>query len=284
MNILKQDRRRSRVRKASLEILDERIVPSSVQPGLAAAAEVATVHASAESAGTTIAISQIQIRHENRMIRIEERHELKIERRDARLARLAELKSAAHHFSAAVVVETPAAQAAAMASATARRARAASGSSQGNGSSSTGSSTLPTGITHPMTPVSTTPGTGSGTSGTGSGTSSGSGSTTSTPLPANVSSLLGTVYQEFQNGDLPTTAKPGQVEIQGTNVGIQIRSTSPSNFSATVAAAESLGLQVTIISDTFDTVVGFLPIAQLPAVAQLTGSPSIAPVLYPTMN
>jgi hypothetical protein len=286
MNILKQDRRRSRVRKARLEILDERIVPSTVQPALAAAAEVATVHASAESAGTTTAESQIQIRHENRMIRIEERHELKIERRDARLARLAELRHAAHDFSAAVVVETPAAQAAAIAAATAKRAHTTSGSSGGNGSSSSGSSpgsgSGSTGTTLPVTPVTTTAGTGSGTS--GSGTSSGSGSTTTTPLPANASALLDTVYEEYLNGDLPTTASPGQVEIQGTNVGIEIRSSSPSNFSATVAAAESLGLQVTTVSDAYDTVVGFLPIAQLPAAAQLSGAPSITPLLYPTSN
>jgi hypothetical protein len=283
MNILKRDRRRSRVRKARLENLDDRIVLSTVQPAMAAAAEVATVHASAVSAaqseGTATAESKIEIRHENRIARIEERRELRIERRDARLARLAELKSAAHHFSPAVVVETPAALAAAMASATAKRAQAARGSSRGNGSSSSGTSTLPTlptSITQPLTPVSTTPG-------TGSGTSSGSGSTTNTPLPANVSTLLDTVYDEFQNGDLPTTAQPGQVEIQGTNVGIEIRSSSPSNFSATIAAAESLGLQVTTVSDAFDIVVGFLPIAQLPAIAQLSGSPSITPVLYPEM-
>jgi hypothetical protein len=92
------------------------------------------------------------------------------------------------------------------------------------------------------------------------------------------------VYQEFQNGDLPTTNEPGQVEIQGNNVGIQIHSSDPTDFASMVANAENLGLQVTIESDSFDIVVGFLPIANLPAIAQLSGSPSITPVLTPQLN
>jgi hypothetical protein len=95
---------------------------------------------------------------------------------------------------------------------------------------------------------------------------------------------LDTVYQEFQNGDLPTTNEPVQVEIQETNVGIQIHSSDPTDFASIVANAENLGLQVTIMSDSFDIVVGFLPIANLPAIAQLSGSPSITPVLNPQLN
>ena len=92
------------------------------------------------------------------------------------------------------------------------------------------------------------------------------------------------MYQEFQNGDLPTTNEPGQVEIQGINVGIQIHSSDPTDFASMVANAENLGLQVTIMSDSFDIVVGFLPIADLPAIAQLSGSPSITPVFNPQLN
>jgi hypothetical protein len=51
-----------------------------------------------------------------------------------------------------------------------------------------------------------------------------------------------------------------------------------------VAAAQSLGLQVTTTSDTYDIVTGFMPIAQLPSLAQLSGSPAITPMLYPTTN
>jgi hypothetical protein len=92
------------------------------------------------------------------------------------------------------------------------------------------------------------------------------------------------VYQELQNGDLPTTNESGQVEIQGNNVGIQIHSSDPTDFASMVANAENLGLQVTIESDSFDIVVGFLPIANSPAIAQLSGSPSITPVFTPQLN
>jgi hypothetical protein len=92
------------------------------------------------------------------------------------------------------------------------------------------------------------------------------------------------VYEEFQNGDLPTTNEPGQVEIQGINVGIQIHSSDSTDFASMVANAENLGLQVTIESDSFDIVVGFLPTADLPAIAQLSGSPSITPVFTPQLN
>ena len=44
MNTLQEDKRQPRDHKAHLEYLDERIVPSTVQPD-AMAAEVATVHA-----------------------------------------------------------------------------------------------------------------------------------------------------------------------------------------------------------------------------------------------
>ena len=104
------------------------------------------------------------------------------------------------------------------------------------------------------------------------------------PLPANVSALLDTVYEEFQNGDLPTSNQPGQVVIEGNNVGIQIHGNDPSDFAAMVANAESMGLQVTVASDSYDMVVGFLPIANLPEIAQLAGAPSITPVFSPVLN
>jgi hypothetical protein len=125
-------------------------------------------------------------------------------------------------------------------------------------------------------PVTAAP--GSSESGTGSGSDS------SNPLPANVSALLNTVYQEYKNGDLPTTTQAGQVEIQGTNVGVQLRTANPSDFNAMVAAAQSLGLQVQTSSAAYDIVIGFLPINELPAAAQLAGSPAITPLLYPTVN
>jgi len=97
--------------------------------------------------------------------------------------------------------------------------------------------------------------------------------------------LLDTVYEKYENGDLPSpTMQPGQVEIQGSTVGVQIHASNPSDFDTMVADAESLGLQMTDVSDAYDIVVGYLPIAELPSAAQLPGSPSIAPLLYPITN
>ena len=271
MTNLQLEKRHSRDHKAHLEYLDNRIVPSTLQLNLMPA-EVATVHASVQSAqhheDSATAESRIEIRRENRMAEI-------AERREAR----AEWIATRHQFSPAVVPESPARQLAAAISTT---GAGASGSGQSTGGSPpSGSSTGPGGISSPTMPVTTTPITTAPVSTTPVTTSP---TSPSLPLPANASTLLATVYQEFQNGDLPTTNEPGQVEIQGNNVGIQIHSSDPADFASMVANAENLGLQVTIESDSFDIVVGFLPISNLPAIAQLSGSPSITPVFTPQLN
>jgi hypothetical protein len=298
MTNLQLEKRHSRDHKAHLEYLDNRIVPSTLQLNLIPA-EVATVHASVQSAQhheeSATAESRIEIRRENRMAEIAERREKALERREARAERIA----ARHQFSPAVVPESPARQLAAAISTT---GVGASGSGQSTGGSPpSGSSTGPGGISSPTMPVTTTPITTAPVSTTPVTTTpvtttpittapvsttpvTTSPTSPSLPLPANASTLLAPVYQEFQNGDLPTTNEPGQVEIQGNNVGIQIHSSDPTDFASMVANAENLGLQVTIESDSFDIVVGFLPIANLPAIAQLSGSPSITPVLTPQLN
>jgi hypothetical protein len=303
MTNLQLEKRHSRDHKAHLEYLDNRIVPSTLQLNLIPA-EVATVHASVQSSQhheeSATAESRIEIRRENRMAEIAERREKALERREARAERIA----ARHQFSPAVVPGSPARQLAAAISTT---GAGASGSGQSTGGSPpSGSSTGPGGISSTTMPVTTTPITTAPVSTTPITTApelttpvtttpittapvsttpvTTSPTSPSLPLPANASTLLAPVYQEFQNGDLPTTNEPGQVEIQGNNVGIQIHSSDPTDFASMVANAENLGLQVTIESDSFDIVVGFLPIANLPAIAQLSGSPSITPVLTPQLN
>jgi hypothetical protein len=298
MTNLQLEKRHSRDHKAHLEYLDNRIVPSTLQLNLIPA-EVATVHASVQSSQhheeSATAESRIEIRRENRMAEIAERREKALERREARAERIA----ARHQFSPAVVPGSPARQLAAAISTT---GAGASGSGQSTGGSPpSGSSTGPGGISSTTMPVTTTPITTAPVSTTPVTTTpvtttpittapvsttpvTTSPTSPSLPLPANASTLLATVYQEFQNGDLPTTNEPGQVEIQGINVGIQIHSSDPTDFASMVANAENLGLQVTIESDSFDIVVGFLPIANLPAIAQLSGSPSITPVFTPQLN
>ena len=163
----------------------------------------------------------------------------------------------------------------------------------------------------PATTALGTTGSGQGTTGSGQGTtgSSPSGTTTGSstgstsgflpttpvtnpgapvsanPLPANVSTLLGTIYSEYENGILPSpTVQPGQVEIQGSSIGVQFQTSNSSDFATMLADAESLGLQVTDSSAAYGIVDGYLPIAELPAAAQLPGSPSLTPLLYPLTN
>jgi hypothetical protein len=282
MNNLKIDCRRSTGRKIHLEYLDDRIVPSTVQPGLAAAAEVATAHATVnvaeQSQGTATAETKLEMRHENRIIKLEERREAAKEKRDARLEKLAARSAAVHQFSPATIVRAPARQSAASTATSAKQSPTVTPQIPSGTFTPAFSTGSPPASTTPVTPVTTTP------LPVSSGSSGSTTSTTSNPLPDNVSTILGTVYEEYQNGALPTSAQPGQVEIQGSSVGVQMRSSNSADFAAMVSAAQSLGLQVTTSSAAYDMVIGFLPISELPAAAQLTGAPAITPLLYPLTN
>jgi hypothetical protein len=292
MNIIKLDCRRSKGRKIHLEYLDDRIVPSTAQLGLAAV-QVATAHAtvnvSEQAERTATAETKLQIRHENRIIKLEERREAATEKRDARLEKLAARRAAADRFSPAIVVRTPASLAAAMASASAKQSATVSTHVSGGSIMPVSSTGSPPASTTPVAPVTTTPAPVSSTpapvsSGAGSGSSGSPTTPTSNPLPDNVSTILDTIYSEYENGNLSTTTGPGQVEIQGSSVGVQMRTSNPADFAAMVSDVQSMGMQVTTSSAAYDTVIGFLPISELPAAAQLTGAPAITPLLYPGTN
>jgi len=107
---------------------------------------------------------------------------------------------------------------------------------------------------------------------------------TTEPLPANVDTALDTIYEEYQNGTLPTTPSgPGQVEVEGSDVGVMIHVLNPGDFATVVADAQALGLQVTVSSPSTDNVAGLLPIAELPSVAELPQSPIIVPIYVPVL-
>jgi hypothetical protein len=290
MNILQcANKRRSRQRTAALEYLDARIVPAVVHPTVAVAADVAGMHSNQPPENVVPGESASQIKHEQRLARLAERREAKLERREADLERremrdaaLAARYAARHHITLAGAVRDQLISVASTnsTSATATQSTSGSASSTSGSTSSTSGSTLggsgtgstvgtsPAGSSSPTSPV-TTPGS----------------TTSSNPLPANVSTLLDTVYEEYENGTLPaSTGQPGGVEIQGSDVGIQIQTSNASDFNTLVADAESLGLQVTDSSAAYNIVVGFLPISALPGAAQLAGSPSITPLLYPVTN
>jgi hypothetical protein len=283
MNILQcANKRRSRQRTAALEYLDARIVPAVVHPTVAVAADVAGMHSNQQPEDVVASESASQIKHEQRVARLAERREAALERREMRDAALAARYAARHHITLAGAVRDQLISAASTNSTSATTTQSTSGSasstsgstSSTSGSTSAGSGTgstvgtSPTGSTSPTSPV-TTPGS----------------TTSSNPLPANVSTLLDTVYEEYENGTLPaSTGQPGGVEIQGSDVGIQIQTSNSSDFNTLVADAESLGLQVTDSSAAYNMVVGFLPISALPGAAQLAGSPSITPLLNPVTN
>ncbi len=114
------------------------------------------------------------------------------------------------------------------------------------------------------------------------GGTTGSGSQNS--LPANVAVTLDVVYDAYQQNpgqfpaNLPATDGANLVVIQGSNVGIQVHDGNPTDFATLLTELESDGMQVTTSSAQFGTIVGMLPISQLPAVAELTDAPSVAPL------
>ncbi len=110
------------------------------------------------------------------------------------------------------------------------------------------------------------------------------------PLPANVSQTLGVIYAAYQAdpsgfpADIPTTNDANRVQIQGTSVGISVRDNNPADFSTLVAALQSDGMQITDSSAQDGVVDGFLPVAQLPAVASLPNAPALVPQFQPNLN
>jgi hypothetical protein len=114
------------------------------------------------------------------------------------------------------------------------------------------------------------------------GGTTGSGSQNS--LPANVAVTLDVIYDAYQQNpgqfpaNLPATDGANLVVIQGSNVGIQVHDGNPTDFATLLTELESDGMQVTTSSAQFGTIVGMLPISQLPAVAELTDAPSVAPL------
>ncbi len=275
MNVLQRTQRSPRGLKPQFDYLDNRIVPAALLPHMVLAADVAHTDSSAHSPQQNLAAasaaSLIQNRHDLRLERLADRREEALAHREEaiaqrqfRQARLDALFSARHQFSPAfptsVQTLTP----------------VSTSPSGGTTGQATGT---PTSTSTSPVAVSTT-----GPSSSSSGTTTGSVSSTRL-LPPNASQQLETVYEEFLNGQLPTTTnQPGQPVIQGTNVEVEIRTISPSEFDSMVAAEVSLGLQVTTSAPAYDMVVGFLPIAQLPAAAQISAVPALAAVTYPMLN
>jgi hypothetical protein len=122
---------------------------------------------------------------------------------------------------------------------------------------------------------------------TPTGTITTTNSTTGSSLPANVGGPLRTIYQEYQQwvsgGEQGafTSSLASMVVIDGTNVGVSVRATDSADFNALVSEVEGLGMQVSGSDATHLMITGMLPIAQLPNVAQLSQTESVAAMFRP---
>jgi len=118
---------------------------------------------------------------------------------------------------------------------------------------------------------------------------SATGSAGSTSLPANVSGPLQSLYQQYEafvssggSGDFSPTGL-NKLEIDGTNVGINVYTSDSANFDTLLSQLQSDGLQVTSDSAAYGTIDGTISIAQLAAIAQISPNISISPIYRPML-
>jgi hypothetical protein len=95
------------------------------------------------------------------------------------------------------------------------------------------------------------------------------------------------VYNQFETaggGDDFTLTGPlaSIIRIQGDSVGVDVGA-APGNMVNVASTLEALGMQVTATDATTGKIEGFLPIAQLPTVAQNSAVLTLAPNYYPVM-
>jgi hypothetical protein len=85
--------------------------------------------------------------------------------------------------------------------------------------------------------------------------------------------VLGTIYTQYINFETAggtgtfTSSLSSRYYLSGTSVGVSIRLSSSGNFSTLVSQLEEAGLQVSATSTQNLLVEGYLPIAELPVIA-----------------
>jgi len=108
-------------------------------------------------------------------------------------------------------------------------------------------------------------------------------------LPANAGQILNTIYQEYQaylaNGGSGSfkSSESFMIVISGNNVGINAHGNGSGNFSAYVTALKDLGMQVQASDAKTETVVGLIPINELPDAANLPQTLSLSPLYKPIL-
>jgi hypothetical protein len=98
---------------------------------------------------------------------------------------------------------------------------------------------------------------------------------------------LNTIYQQYKSsggtGDF-STPLASFIRVKGTDVGIEVHGNGTGNLSTLVASLESLGMQIQSTDATSETVIGMLPIAQLPAVATNSQTFGVTPEYVPMLQ
>jgi hypothetical protein len=109
-------------------------------------------------------------------------------------------------------------------------------------------------------------------------------------LPENVSQTLDVIFDAYETNpsgfpaNVSSTDNANMVVIQGSSVGIQVHDGDAAEFNSLLTELQSAGMQVTISSAQSGTIVGMLPISQLPAVAALPQTPGIMPEFIPSLK
>jgi hypothetical protein len=304
--------RRRHTSKPNLESLDDRIVPSAAGSAIhAQALESRAIHIAEVRAARAEQRAEIQAARLQRLeLQAQHRAEIQAERarrREAQMAHRAEIRAARiqarqAHFASLQTgrMQTPAAVMHRVAFPQQGRvlppARAAGSLVTGNPSVTVGqpnATTTAPNVNVPDYTVSTTFSSGATipSSGAVMGITA-SGATTPVDINeikngplAKAGQDLIEVYNQYQNSgggdDFTLDGRLAEIiRIQGNSVGVDVGAT-PGNMVNVRSTLEALGMQVTATDATTGKIEGFLPIAQLPAVAQnsdvLTLSPNYIP-------
>jgi hypothetical protein len=112
--------------------------------------------------------------------------------------------------------------------------------------------------------------------------------TPNNPIPK-ANDVLNEVYREYQSylssGGAPssfTTSEASRIYIQGNLVGANISVVG--DLATYEAQLTALGFQVTAVSTSTHSITGYLPIDQIPTVAQITETIGIAPIYKPILR
>jgi hypothetical protein len=102
------------------------------------------------------------------------------------------------------------------------------------------------------------------------------------PLPAGVSAALRSLYREYEAQGGSRRFVPGQpggrpLLIRGTRVAVQVKAAFPPAFDAYLHRFRAAGLKVLTTTPAHGLAKGMLPIAALPAAAQLAAFVRPAP-------